>query len=207
MDAPTTEPAMQITTLAPAKLDAILAKHTCFKTFAELLATSPSYVPTLDTRTAPALAEVAVALVAAGRDAFLPGEGFASVKLGAKSLPSSPVGRVLAARAVAPKAAPVVVAPVVAAPAPVKDAAWVTSLEIQNLSRLRMILGDFSVVSCAATTRKIIERAVGAERWDSVNGRIGFTLHGPQGGKKSITVRSLSAATRKRTGKSVRVEG
>ena len=54
-----------------ARLDAILASSTAIGSFADLLATDAHYVPTLDLREAPALYEVAAALVAAGRDAYL----------------------------------------------------------------------------------------------------------------------------------------
>lgn len=53
------------------RLDAVLARSTVFTSFNELLTTSPGYVPTMDLRAAPGLYAVAVALVGAGRDAYL----------------------------------------------------------------------------------------------------------------------------------------
>lgn len=64
-----------------AALDTALAQHTAIRSFAELLATPASYVPTLDIREAPSLIAVARALIAAGRDAWFPGQGSAKAAL------------------------------------------------------------------------------------------------------------------------------
>ena len=52
-------------------LDDLLAKHTVFRSFAELLATRSDYIPTIDLRAVPELYAVAEALVNEGRDAYL----------------------------------------------------------------------------------------------------------------------------------------
>lgn len=59
------------------QLDRILKAHTAVSSWADMLATSPSYIPTLDIDHAPELIYVAICLVEAGRDAYFPGHKFA----------------------------------------------------------------------------------------------------------------------------------
>mgnify|MGYP001588161938 CR=1 FL=1 len=168
-----------------ARLDSILAKHTAISTFADLLATSPSYIPTLDVREFPDLREVADALVANGRDAYV----------------RAPEGTFFARdRFNATFQAP--------------EVRKTFSKGERTLVGLRSRLGTFSSVSCSDATRKAIQNAVSATRtaFDAQGGslpggRVLYTLTGPKGGTTQVYVRPLSERTTKRTGKTLRIEG
>jgi hypothetical protein len=160
-----------------ARLDSILAAHTAIQSFADLLATAPSYVPTLDVREYPDLREVATALVANGRDAYVKapeGTFFAKERYKAPEVRKTLTEgeRILAG---------------------LRTRLGTFALVSCSVTNQK------AIQSAVSATRTAFGALPG--------GRVLYTLTGPKGGTTQVSVRALSESTTKRTGKTIRVEG